>query len=159
MIQILLKGFHQFLKSRGPNTSILHLHQAVAVGDVRRELTFCRKTGLKVCHIKLVLSLMIWKGAWYSWKHEWLCLSTLLHLHQCLFEWGWQSSCGTCKGGKYTWDNCTSFLCHLQVPFLGCVPLEPQLALAAESGSSFVEKFLDSKVDLDTLTISPGLHV
>ena len=52
-----------------------------------------------------------------------------------------------------------SFLCHLQVPFLGCVPLEPQLALAAESGSSFVEKFSDSKVDLDTLTISPGLHV
>ena len=42
----------------------------------------------------------------------------------------------------------TSFLCYLQVPFLGCVPLEPQLALAAESGSSFVEKFSDSKVSL-----------
>ena len=53
----------------------------------------------------------------------------------------------------------TSFLCYLQVPFLGCVPLEPQLALAAESGSSFVEKFSDSKVDLESLTISPGLHV
>ena len=104
MIQILLKGFHQFLKSRGPNTRVIRQHQAVAVGDVRRELTFCRKTGLKVCHIKLVISLMIWKGAWYCWKHEWLCLSTLLHLHQCLFEWGWQSSCGTCQGGKYIWD-------------------------------------------------------
>ena len=34
----------------------------------------------------------------------------------------------------------------VQVPFLGCVPLEPQLALAAESGSSFVQKFADSKV-------------
>ena len=50
----------------------------------------------------------------------------------------------------------TSFLCYLQVPFLGCVPLEPQLALAAESGSSFVEKFSDSKVDLESL--SPSLH-
>ena len=48
MIQILLKDFHQFLKSRGANTSVIRLHQAVAVGDVRRELTFCRKTGLKV---------------------------------------------------------------------------------------------------------------
>ena len=36
------------------------------------------------------------------------------------------------------------------------MPLEPQLALAAESGSSFVEKFSDSKVDLESL--SPGLH-
>ena len=34
----------------------------------------------------------------------------------------------------------------VQVPFLGCVPLEPQLALAAESGSSFVQKFADSQV-------------
>ena len=54
MIQILLKGFHQFLKSRGPNTSLIRLHQAVAVGDVRRELTFCRKTGLKVGCVKIV---------------------------------------------------------------------------------------------------------
>ena len=38
------------------------------------------------------------------------------------------------------------------------MPLEPQLALAAESGSSFVEKFSDSKVDIESLTISPGLH-
>ena len=30
------------------------------------------------------------------------------------------------------------------------MPLEPQLALAAESGSSFVEKFSDSKVDLES---------
>ena len=54
MIQILLKDFHQFLKSRGANTSVICLHQAVAVGDVRRELTFCRKTGLKVGCVKIV---------------------------------------------------------------------------------------------------------
>ena len=34
----------------------------------------------------------------------------------------------------------------VQVPFLGCVPLEPQLALAAESGSNFVQTFADSQV-------------
>ena len=35
------------------------------------------------------------------------------------------------------------------------MPLEPQLALAAESGSSFVEKFSDSKVDLRVLDNIP----
>ena len=42
------------------------------------------------------------------------------------------------------------FFC-VKVPFLGCVPLEPQLALAAESGSSFVQKFADSQVGVETM--------
>ena len=60
------------------------------------------------------------------------------------------------KASHYTWipfnniPTSWSFYC-LQVPFLGCVPLEPQLALAAETGSSFVDQFADSQVNFCTM--------
>merc|ERR1711934_700543 len=88
--------------------------QAVAVGDVRRELTFCKKTGLKVLGIVENMS-------GYVCPHCSTCTN--------VFSSG---------GGKALAE-------HAKVPFLGCVPLEPRLALAAESGSSFVQKFADSQ--------------
>jgi len=101
--------------------------QAVAVGDVRRELTFCRKTGLKVLGIVENMS-------GYVCPHCSTCTN--------VFSSG---------GGKALAE-------HAKVPFLGCVPLEPQLALAAESGSSFVEKFSDSKAAQSLVAIYRALQ-
>merc|ERR1719282_1150858 len=101
--------------------------QAVAVGDVRRELTFCRKTGLRVLGIVENMS-------------GFVCP----HCSECtnIFFSG---------GGRALAE-------HAKVPFLGCVPLEPQLALAAESGSNFVDKFSDSKAAQSLVAIYQALQ-
>ncbi|XP_060116460.1 cytosolic Fe-S cluster assembly factor NUBP2 isoform X2 [Heteronotia binoei] len=67
--------------------------QAVAVGDVRRELTFCKKMGLKEC--------------------------------TNVFSKG---------GGK-------ELAQHAGVPFLGCIPLDPQLTRSLEEGRDFIQEF------------------
>ena len=101
-----------------------------------------------------ILQLVLFVGTRYNWEYEWICVSSLLNLYQCLFEWRWKSSCRTCQGESLYLDplipTSWSFYC-LQVPFLGCVPLEPQLALAAETGSSFVDQFADSQVKFCTM--------
>ena len=101
-----------------------------------------------------ILQLVLFVGTRYNWEYEWICVSSLLNLYQCLFEWRWKSSCRTCQGESLYLDplisTSWSFYC-LQVPFLGCVPLEPQLALAAETGSSFVDQFADSQVNFCTM--------
>ncbi|XP_053413843.1 cytosolic Fe-S cluster assembly factor NUBP2 isoform X2 [Nycticebus coucang] len=67
--------------------------QAVSVGDVRRELTFCRKTGLQEC--------------------------------TSVFSRG---------GGE-------ELARHAGVPFLGSVPLDPELARSLEEGRDFMQEF------------------
>ncbi len=84
--------------------------QAVAVGDVRRELTFCRKANLKVLGIVENMSGFV---------------------------------CPNCK-------DCTNIFSkgggeqlaqHSGVPFLGAVPIDPNLAMSAEKGTNFMEEF------------------
>merc|ERR1711997_510545 len=88
--------------------------QAVAVGDVRRELTFCRKVGLPVLGIVENMS-------------GYVCPNC----SECtnIFSSG---------GGKALAE-------HAKVPFLGAVPIEPKLALAAESGQDFIQQFQESE--------------
>ncbi|XP_042293746.1 cytosolic Fe-S cluster assembly factor NUBP2 isoform X1 [Sceloporus undulatus] len=84
--------------------------QAVSVGDVRRELTFCKKTGLRVLGIVENMS-------------GFVCP----HCSECtnLFSKG---------GGQELAD-------HAGVPFLGCVPLDPQLSQSLEAGRDFLQEF------------------
>merc|ERR1719391_713158 len=91
--------------------------QAVAVGDVRRELTFCKKTNLKVIGIVENMS-------------GYVCPNC----SECtnIFSAG---------GGKALAE-------HSKVPFLGSVPIEPKLAVAAESGQNFVQTFAGSEASL-----------
>lgn len=87
--------------------------QAVAVGDVRRELTFCKKTGLKVLGIL-----------------ENMCGFVCPHCSECtnIFSRG---------GGES--------LAQLgQVPFLGRIPIDPQLTRSVEDGTNFIETFNQS---------------
>lgn len=88
--------------------------QAVAVGDVRRELTFCRKTGLKVLGI-------IENMSGYVCPNCSECTN--------IFSSG---------GGKALAEMA-------KVPFLGTVPIEPKLALCAETGGGFVNEFQGSE--------------
>jgi len=88
--------------------------QAVAIGDVRRELTFCKKTGLKVLGIIENMSGFVCPNC-----------------SECtnIFSSG---------GGK-------SLAEHAKVPFLGSVPIEPAVALAAETGKDFASSFATSE--------------
>merc|ERR1712179_639109 len=88
--------------------------QAIAVGDVRRELTFCKKVGLPVLGIVENMS-------------GYVCPNC----SECtnIFSSG---------GGKALAE-------HAKVPFLGAVPIEPKLALAAESGQDFIQQFQESE--------------
>ncbi|XP_071617229.1 cytosolic Fe-S cluster assembly factor NUBP2 isoform X3 [Heliangelus exortis] len=84
--------------------------QAVSVGDVRRELTFCKKTGLKVLGIVENMS-------------GFVCP----HCSECTNIFS--------KGGGEELAK------HAGVPFLGCVPLDPQLSQSLEEGKDFIQEF------------------
>ncbi|XP_068003416.1 cytosolic Fe-S cluster assembly factor NUBP2 isoform X1 [Melanerpes formicivorus] len=84
--------------------------QAVSVGDVRRELTFCRKTGLQVLGIVENMS-------------GFVCP----HCSECTNIFS--------KGGGEELAR------HAGVPFLGCVPLDPQLSHSLEEGRDFIQEF------------------
>lgn len=84
--------------------------QAVAVGDVRREVTFCRKANLKILGVVENMS-------------GFVC-----------------PNCSECtnifsKGGG------EALASHAKVPFLGAIPIDPELAKAAENGDNYVVKF------------------
>ncbi|XP_071797886.1 cytosolic Fe-S cluster assembly factor NUBP2-like [Asterias amurensis] len=87
--------------------------QAVAVGDVRRELTFCRKTGIPVLGVVENMS-------------GYVCP----HCAEC-------SNVFSKGGGE-------SLAKQFSIPFLGCIPLDPQLTKCAEEGRSFIDAFPSS---------------
>uniref|UniRef100_H0X7F2 Cytosolic Fe-S cluster assembly factor NUBP2 n=2 Tax=Otolemur garnettii TaxID=30611 RepID=H0X7F2_OTOGA len=84
--------------------------QAVSVGDVRRELTFCRKTGLQVMGVVENMSGF-----------------TCPHCAEC-------TSVFSRGGGE-------ELARHAGVPFLGSVPLDPELARSLEEGRDFMREF------------------
>jgi len=101
--------------------------QAVAVGDVRREITFCRKVGLKMLGV-------IENMSGYVCPHCSECTN--------IFSSG---------GGK-------SLAEHANIPFLGTVPIEPKLALAAESGVNFIEQFKECEANKCFVRIFEALN-
>ncbi|CAO2642227.1 Cytosolic Fe-S cluster assembly factor NUBP2 [Lemmus lemmus] len=84
--------------------------QAVSVGDVRRELTFCRKTGLQVIGVVENMS-------GFACPHCAECTS--------VFSRGGGEELAQLAG----------------VPFLGSVPLDPQLTRSLEDGRDFIQEF------------------
>ncbi|EDV27718.1 Cytosolic Fe-S cluster assembly factor NUBP2-like protein [Trichoplax sp. H2] len=91
--------------------------QAVALGDVRREITFCKKVGIPIVGIVENMS-------------GYTC-----------------PNCSECtnifsKGGGEALAQLT------QVPFLGCLPLDPKLTMSIEDGKSFTELYSESPTAL-----------
>ncbi|XP_064620947.1 cytosolic Fe-S cluster assembly factor NUBP2 homolog [Lineus longissimus] len=102
------------IKKCNPDGAILvTTPQAVAVGDVRRELTFCKKTRIPVIGIVENMS-------------GFVCS----HCSECtnVFSKG---------GGELLAEQG-------KVPFLGCIPLDPQLTQSLEDGKSFIDLFPQS---------------
>ncbi|KAK2097304.1 Nucleotide-binding protein 2 [Saguinus oedipus] len=84
--------------------------QAVSVGDVRRELTFCRKTGLRVMGVVENMSGF-----------------TCPHCAECTSVFS--------RGGGEELARLAG------VPFLGSVPLDPELTRSLEEGLDFIQEF------------------
>lgn len=99
----------EMIKGLNPDGSILvTTPQALSVGDVRREVTFCRKTGIPILGIVENMS-------------GFAC-----------------PNCSECtnifsKGGGEELAK------HANVPFLGCIPVDPNLALCLERGENFMD--------------------
>lgn len=87
--------------------------QAVAVGDVRRELTFCKKANLKILGIVENMS-------------GYVC-----------------PNCSECTN-IFSSGGGQSLAQHAGVPFLGTIPIDPNLSACGDRGQSFADKFPDS---------------
>ncbi|XP_053749759.1 cytosolic Fe-S cluster assembly factor NUBP2 isoform X3 [Panthera pardus] len=102
------------LRPYGPlGALVVTTPQAVSVGDVRRELTFCRKTGLRVLGVVENMS-------------GFVCP----HCAEC-------TSVFSRGGGE-------ELASHAGVPFLGSVPLDPELTKSLEEGRDFIREFPES---------------
>ncbi|XP_067912537.1 cytosolic Fe-S cluster assembly factor nubp2 isoform X1 [Heterodontus francisci] len=84
--------------------------QAVSIGDVRRELTFCKKTGLPVVGIIENMS-------------GFVC-----------------PNCSECTN-VFSRGGGEALAEQFRVPFLGRVPLDPQLSHSLEEGRNFIQAF------------------
>ncbi|XP_048759810.1 cytosolic Fe-S cluster assembly factor NUBP2 homolog isoform X2 [Ostrea edulis] len=99
------------LKTYNPDGAILvTTPQAVSVGDVKREITFCRKTHIPVIGIIENMS-------------GFVC-----------------PNCTECtnvfsKGGGQALAK------EYHVPFLGCIPLDPELSKCSDNGKNFIEHY------------------
>ncbi|XP_029801962.1 cytosolic Fe-S cluster assembly factor NUBP2 isoform X2 [Suricata suricatta] len=102
------------LRPYGPlGALVVTTPQAVSVGDVRRELTFCRKAGLQVLGVVENMS-------------GFVCP----HCAECTHVFS--------RGGG------EELACHAGVPFLGSVPLDPELTRSLEEGRDFIREFPES---------------
>ncbi|PIO28986.1 Cytosolic Fe-S cluster assembly factor nubp2 [Aquarana catesbeiana] len=97
--------------------------QAVSIGDVRRELTFCKKMGLPIIGIVENMS-------------GFVCP----HCTECTNIFS--------KGGGEELAR------HAGVPFLGCVPLDPNLAQSLEVGKDFLQEFPKSSTYASIISIA-----
>jgi len=99
---------------RNPDGAILvTTPQAVAVADVRREVTFCRKANIPILGIV-----------------ENMCGYSCPHCAECTHIFS--------KGGGRALAQ------YSGVPFLGEIPIEPQLTRCLETGINFVGQYKES---------------
>ncbi|XP_052266657.1 cytosolic Fe-S cluster assembly factor NUBP2 homolog [Dreissena polymorpha] len=102
------------LKAYCPDGAILvTTPQGVSIGDVRRELTFCRKTGVPILGIVENMS-----------GFACPCCGEVTNIFS--------------KGGGEALAK------QAHVPFLGCIPLDPNLAASLEEGKNFLEHYSSS---------------
>lgn len=102
------------LKNYNPDGAILvTTPQAVSVGDVRREATFCQKTGIPILGIVENMSGFV---------------------------------CPNCKecSNVFSKGGGEALAQELDLPFLGCIPLDQNLSLSLEQGQSFLTHYADS---------------
>lgn len=107
---------NSYLKESGIDGAlIVTTPQEVALLDVRKEIDFCRKANIKVLGIVENMSGFV---------------------------------CPSCQGKSQIFKPTTgggeALAKELNVPFLGCVPLDPRIGRACDSGESFLDLYPDS---------------
>ncbi|PMD60878.1 cytosolic Fe-S cluster assembly factor nbp35 [Hyaloscypha bicolor E] len=106
----------QLLKESGIDGAVVvTTPQEVALLDVRREIQFCMKTGIKILGLVENMS-------------GFVCPN-------CTFES--QIFQATTGGGR-------ALAKEMGIPFLGSVPLDPRIGMACDYGESFFDSFADS---------------
>ncbi|PMD27948.1 cytosolic Fe-S cluster assembling factor NBP35 [Hyaloscypha hepaticicola] len=106
----------QLLKESGIDGAVVvTTPQEVALLDVRREIQFCRKTGIKILGLVENMS-------------GFVC-------PKCTFES--QIFQATTGGGR-------ALAKEMGIPFLGSVPLDPRIGMACDYGESFFDSYADS---------------
>ncbi|TVY30277.1 Cytosolic Fe-S cluster assembly factor [Lachnellula hyalina] len=107
---------NSFLKESGVDGAVVvTTPQEVALLDVRKEIDFCRKAGIKVLGIVENMSGFVCPNC----THE-----------SQIFQ-------ATTGGGR-------ALAKEMNVPFLGAVPLDPRICMAADYGESFFDSWPDS---------------
>lgn len=107
---------NSFLKESGVDGAVVvTTPQEVSLLDVRKEIDFCRKAGIRVLGIVENMSGFVCP----SCRHE-----------SQIFK-------ATTGGGR-------KLAQETGIPFLGAVPLDPRIGMACDYGESFFDNFLDS---------------
>ena len=107
---------NSFLKESGVDGAVVvTTPQEVALLDVRKEIDFCRKAGIRVLGLVENMSGFVCPKC----SHE-----------SQIFK-------ATTGGGKQLCDD-------MEIPFLGSVPLDPRIGMACDFGESFLDSFPDS---------------
>jgi Mrp family chromosome partitioning ATPase len=107
---------NSFLKEAGVDGAVLvTTPQEVSLLDVRKEVDFCKKAGIRILGIVENMSGFVCPGC----KHE-----------SQIF--------------RATTGGARKLAQEQQIPFLGAVPLDPRIGMACDYGESFLDNFPDS---------------
>jgi len=105
-----------FLKEAGLDGAVLvTTPQEVSLQDVRKEIDFCRKAGIKILGLVENMS-------------GFVC-------PKCTFE---------SQIFKPTTGGARQLALEMNLPFLGAVPLDPRIGMSCDFGESFLDSFPDS---------------
>jgi Mrp family chromosome partitioning ATPase len=118
--------------------------QEVALLDVRKELDFCRKAGIRVLGIVENMS-------------GFVCPNCKVPL--ALFSLPRLTRQGESKIFAATTGGAAALAKQFQVPFLGAVPLDPRIAKCCDFGESFVDEFPEAVATKAFLGIVQGIIV
>jgi len=116
--------------------------QEVALLDVRKELDFCRKAGIRVLGIVENMSGFVCPNCKVRHLSFW---------GRVLIRQGESNIFAATTGGA------SALAKQFKVPFLGAVPLDPRIAKCCDFGESFVDEFPDSAATKAFLSIVNGI--
>lgn len=118
-----------FLKeSRIEGAVVVTTPQEVSLLDVRKEIDFCRKAGIRILGLVENMSLFVCPKCTHATE---------------IFQ-------ATTGGGR-------ALAAEMGIPFLGAVPLDPRLGMACDYGESFFDSFPDSPACLALKQVVRGL--
>ena len=131
-----------YMKESGVDGAVLvTTPQEVSLLDVRKELDFCRKAGIRVLGLVENMSGFVCPGCK-------VCVALSGGGGRVLIR-----AQGESQIFKPTTGGAKALAEEMGVPFLGAVPLDPRIGLACDYGESFFDAYPDSPACLELLAI------